>query len=207
MKYMLCSCFIIAALFATGCQVTSASKEGWQKIPGAAYTSKGKVELGGDVGYTYSHQENDNTSTLTRAFSLDHIIGYCVTDNIELEFRPFCMYEKTITRDKTGINPTSYEWSKGAGGGPAVTYNFPSSGNIVPFATAGYGAIDFRYEQRGVITVADTVPVAIGILGLKIFSGDSGCVRIGASYTEYWFKKDIGAKSEFGLTLGYSIFF
>ena len=207
MKYLFCCCLIVAGLLVAGCQVNGASKEGGQKVPGAGYTSAGKVELGGDVSYTYSHQENDATSTLTRAFTLDHIIGYCVTDNIELEFRPFCMYEKTITRDKTGINPTSYEWSEGAGGGPALTYNFPSNSNVVPFATAGYGAIDLRYEVRGGITVADTVPVAIGILGLKIFSGDSGCVRLGASYTEYWFKKDIGPKSEFGLTLGYSIFF
>lgn len=207
MKCVLCCCLIVVASFVCGCQMISAPKEGLQKVPGAGYTSAGKVELGGDIGYTYSHQENDATSTLTRTFSLNHIIGYCATDNIELEFRPFCEYEKVITRDK--VPPaTNYAWSKGAGGGPALTYNFPSNSNVVPFATAGYGAIDFRYEVRGVITVADTVPVAIGILGLKIFSGDSGCVRIGASYTKYWFKKEVWEQDwELGLTLGYSIFF
>lgn len=205
MKYVLCCCLIVLASFVCGCQMMGTS----QKIPAAGYTSKGKVELGGDVSYTYSHQENDNYSVLTRSFTLDHIIGYCVTDNVELEFRPFCMHEKTIQRDKVFMT-TDYAWTEGAGGGFGVTYNFPSSGNIVPFATAGYGAIDFRYEIRSggsSWAFADTVPVALGILGLKIFSGDSGCARIGASYTKYWYRKEIGPEWELGLTLGYSIFF
>lgn len=207
MKYVLCFCLIVVVSFVCGCQMIGAP----QKVPGTAYTSKGKVELGGDIGYTYSHQENEYISTLTRAFTLDHIIGYCLTDNLEFEFRPFCMYEKTIDRDKDPpISPSETLWTEGAGGGFGVTYNFPSSGNIVPFATAGYGAVDFRAEYRSggtSIAIADTVPVALGILGLKIFSGDSGCVRIGAGYTKYWYKKDIGPEWELGLTLGYSIFF
>lgn len=176
------------------------------------------MELGGDASISYSHQENDNSSILSRSFSLDNTIGYCLTDNLELEFRPFITYKKTIDRDKVSpTSPTDYKWEKGAGGGPALTYNFPSDSNVIPFVTLGYGAIDFRYEVRsGSVSAAipDTVPVTLGIIGLKIFSGDSGCVRVGATYTRMWVGKDtidvMGPelpKWELALTLGYSIFF
>lgn len=148
----------------------------------ATQVSAGSIELTPNVAFTHSNFKREgygNVETFTQ-LDVTPTIGYCLSNHYEVT-------GGVITRH-TSDNGNS-DTNLGAIAG--LTYNFSSKSNLIPFASAGFGAL--FYDGFGFDRTSVLAPMLTG--GLRVLIGPSASVNMTLA-----FQHESNAQGDFNAT-------
>jgi hypothetical protein len=142
--------------------------------PAAAHATRSQVaqgsfELSPTITYSHENLKREGYGGVDNFTRLDFTpsIGYCVSNHYEVTGGMIVRHE--------AVNGTS-DTSVGAVAG--MTYNFNPSGNMIPFASVGFGTLfngGFDFSEPAV--VAPTLAA-----GVRVLAGDTGSVNLSLGY-------------------------
>ena len=162
-------------------------------------TAKGRVELGGNVGFTHSSYEGGSITDI----AVMPRLGYFVIPKLELE--------PTLLVSNTSYSPDGGDSYSGTEFGLIfnVAYHFESASEskLVPFIFAGLGFASYSGDYYGDDTEMSMIMPDVGG-GVKYFITNSALIR-GEAFWEH-VTNESGMKDNdadhFGIRAGVSIF-
>jgi opacity protein-like surface antigen len=144
-----------------------------------AFTSKGVVEIGGNVSYQYSSMiSHGSESSYLNLLSIMPYVGYFIADNIELGMNPFGFQRLWRSGSSTTLVTMFFS--------PA--YNFKTDGNIFPFIEAqiGYTAQSSSFSGTSSQTY-DGLSWG-GRAGIKYAAASNGLLNLAIQYQQFTYK-------------------
>jgi opacity protein-like surface antigen len=166
------------------------------------FTSKGVVELGGNISYQYESMISQGSeSGYFNILSIMPYVGYFITDNIEL-----------------GMNPIGFQrfWRSGSSTTMVTmllspAYNFKTDGNIYPFIEAQLGYTAESSSFSGLSSQTYDGFSWGGRAGIKYAVASHGLLNLAMQYQQFTFKPS-GSTSRYGtntftLSAGFTIWF
>lgn len=131
--------------------------------------AQGSFELSPTVSYSHENLKREGYGGVDNFTRLDFMpsIGYCVSNHYEVTGGMIIRHES-----QNGTSDTS------VGALAGLTYNFNASGNMIPFASVGFGTLfngGFDFSEPAVIA-----PTLAG--GVRVLAGDTGSVNLSLGY-------------------------
>jgi len=169
----------------------------------SADLGKGAIELNPSLAYShnsYSRVENggggQRVTVTTTMLDISGLIGYFVSDKVELSGGPLVTYESIDFEGLLGGRQSAT--AAGLIGGVAL--NFPSSGNVVPFLRGSVGFL----AHSGDLYVDNATTVIAPLLegGLRVMVGKSAAVNFVLGYQHRTNAFGVQDQSENSVTLG-----
>lgn len=168
------------------------------------FSTKGTIELGGNVGFsstTYVSNGQSSTNSLTN-FSIDPYVGYFVINNLELGLVPSFSTSKYGDQSSTSFSVYF-----------APAWNFDLKSTLFPFVEGRIGYNTSSYDDGNSFT---TDPSSSGLAwgfrgGVKAQVGSNALVNIALSYDqitmnpENW-SGDRNGANVFGVSAGFTVF-
>jgi hypothetical protein len=129
--------------------------------------AKGSWEISPSISYSHENLKRDGVTAVDNFSQLDFTptIGYCLSDHWEMTGGIITRYEST-----NGASATSW------GGIAGMTYNFNTSGSMIPFASVGVGRV-----SNGGFNQAATIAPSMAC-GVRVLAGDTGSVNLSMGY-------------------------
>jgi len=134
-----------------------------------SYSARGLVEFTPSVSFTHQNFKREgygNVDEFTQ-LNMSPTIGYYVSDRYEITGGFLVRHESVNGNSDTSLGATA-----------GLQYNFPRQGSVVPFVSAGFGAL--FYDGFSMNDTAVLAPMIAG--GIRVPVGPSASVNMSLGY-------------------------
>jgi hypothetical protein len=137
--------------------------------PTHSQVAQGSFELSPTITYSHENLKREGYGGVENFSRLDFTptIGYCVSNHYEVTGGFIIRHESVNGSSDTSVGAVA-----------GLTYNFNASGNMIPFASAGFGALfngGFDFSEPAVL--APTLAA-----GVRVLAGDTGSINLSLGY-------------------------
>jgi hypothetical protein len=135
----------------------------------AAQLAKGSVEFAPSVSFTHQNFKREgygNVDHFTQ-LTVTPTMGFCLSDHYEVTGGLLIRHESVNGESSTSLGATA-----------GLTYNFSPRGNLVPFASLGFGTLfygGFSFDETAVLA-----PMVSG--GVRLLVGNNASVNLSLGY-------------------------
>ncbi len=142
-------------------------------VPGAeargGQMAKGAVEFAPSVSFTHQNFKREGYGNVDRFTQLNvsPTVGFWVSDRYEVTGGFLIRHESVNGSSETALGATA-----------GLTYNFSRQGKVIPFASAGFGAL--FYDGFSMNDTAVLAPMIAG--GIRVPVGSSASVNMSLGY-------------------------
>jgi hypothetical protein len=135
----------------------------------ASPSLRGSVEFAPSVSFTHQNFKREGYGNIDRFTQLNiaPTVGYYVSDRYEVTGGFLVRHESVNGNSDTSLGATA-----------GLQYNFPRQGNVIPFASAGFGAL--FYDGFSLNDTAVLAPILTG--GIRVPVGTSASVNMSLGY-------------------------
>jgi hypothetical protein len=136
---------------------------------GHSQVAQGSFEISPTITYSHENLKREGYGGVENFSRLDFTptLGYCVSNHYEVTGGMIIRHESVNGSSDTSVGAVA-----------GLTYNFNASGNMIPFASVGFGALfngGFDFSEPAVL--APTLAA-----GVRVLAGDTGSVNLSLGY-------------------------
>jgi len=138
-------------------------------VASAASSARGAVEFTPSVSFTHQNFKREGYGNIDRftQLNISPTVGYYVSDRYEILGGFLVRHESVNGNSDTSLGATA-----------GLQYNFPRQGNVIPFVSAGFGAL--FYDGFSLNDTAVLAPMITG--GMRVPVGERASVNMSLGY-------------------------
>ena len=139
------------------------------RFAGAQQIAPGSIEFSPSVSFSYSNLKREGYGNVDRFTRLEvtPTLGYCISRHYEVTGGLLTRHESLNGSSETSLGATA-----------GLTYNFSPHGDLIPFASLGFGAL--FYDGFSMDDTAVLAPMITG--GVRVLVGNSASVNASLGY-------------------------